>query len=116
MVRRGGFERGDIVLVRFNPAVGREQQGEGRPALVLSTQGFNQTGTVLVAPITQGGNYARDAGFAVSLSGCGTNTCGVVLINQARMVDLKCRGAQILETVPADIVEEVLARFQAIVE
>ncbi|NWC64340.1 type II toxin-antitoxin system ChpB family toxin [Cedecea sp. P7760] len=116
MVRRGDFERGDIVLVGFNPAVGREQQGEGRPALVLSTRAFNQTGTALVAPITQGGNYARDAGFAVSLSGCGTETCGVVLINQARMVDLECRGAQKRETAPADVVEEVLARLQAIIE
>nr|WP_308873646.1 type II toxin-antitoxin system PemK/MazF family toxin [Thiothrix subterranea] len=50
MVKRGGFERGDIVRVSFNPTVGREMQGDMRPALVLSTREFNNTvGTALVA-------------------------------------------------------------------
>lgn len=116
MVKRPGFERGDIVLVSFNPVSGREQQGDNRPALVLSTRAFNRTGTVLVAPITQGGSYARDAGFSVSLSGCGTQTQGVVLVNQVRMIDLESRGARKTETAPVDIVEEALARLMAIVE
>lgn len=116
MVKRSGFERGDIVLVTFNPVSGREQQGDNRPALVLSTRAFNQTGTALVAPVTQGGNYARDAGFCVSLSGSGSQTQGVVLINQVRMIDLQSRGARKIETVSGEIVEEALARLMAIVE
>lgn len=48
------FERGDIVLVNLEPVVGREMQGERRPALVLTTKEFNALGDVLVAPITQG--------------------------------------------------------------
>jgi mRNA interferase ChpB len=48
------FNRGDIVLVSLDPAIGNEQQGF-RPALVLSDHAFNQLGDVLVAPITQGG-------------------------------------------------------------
>ncbi len=47
------------MLVGFDPASGHEQQGAGRPALVLSVQAFNQLGMTLVAPITQGGNFAR---------------------------------------------------------
>lgn len=31
MVKRSGFERGDIVRVSFNPTVGREMQGDMRP-------------------------------------------------------------------------------------
>ena len=116
MVKRPAFERGDIVLVSFNPAFGHEQQGISRPAIVLSTSAFNRTGTALVAPITQGGNFARDAGFCVSLSGCGTETQGAVLVNQVRMIDLESRGARKMESAPADIVEEALARLMAIVE
>lgn len=55
------------MLVGFDPASGHEQQGAGRPALVLSVQAFNQLGMTLVAPITQGGNFARYAGFSVPL-------------------------------------------------
>lgn len=116
MVKRSDFERGDIVLVTFNPACGREQQGANRPALILSTSAFNRTGTALVAPVTQGGNFARDAGFCVSLSGCGTETSGVVLVNQVRMIDLEKRGARKIEAAPAEIVEETLARLLAIIE
>ena len=61
------FDRGDIVLVSLDPSIGNEQQGF-RPALVLSDRTFNQLGDVLVAPITQGGNFARFAGFAVTLN------------------------------------------------
>ena len=63
------FDRGDIVRVSLDPAVGHEMRGESRPALVLTTKEFNQLGDVLVAPITQGGDYTRFAGFAVSLTG-----------------------------------------------
>ena len=45
------------------------------------------TRTPLVCPITQGGNFARHAGFAVPLSGAGTATQGVVLCNQIRGQD-----------------------------
>ncbi len=38
------------MLVGFDPASGHEQQGAGRPALVLSVQAFNQLGMTLVAP------------------------------------------------------------------
>jgi mRNA-degrading endonuclease toxin of MazEF toxin-antitoxin module len=55
MVKRVKFDRGDIVRVNLNSTVGREQQGDFRPALVLSPAAFNALGVALVAPITQGG-------------------------------------------------------------
>jgi len=110
------FDCGDIVRVILNPAVGRELQGEMRPALVLSPRKFNTLGTALVAPIAQGGNYARHAGFAVSLMGCGTETQGVVLVNAVRMLDLEQRGAQKVESAPANLVADALARLQTILE
>ena len=60
MVKRGGFERGDIVRVSLNPTVGRELQGEMRPALVLSTREVNNTiGTALVAPMIYPANSGQ---------------------------------------------------------
>ena len=110
------FDRGDIVRVSLNPTVGRELQGDMRPALVLSLRKFNALGTALVAPITQGGNYARHAGFAVSLMGSGTATQGVVLVNAVRMLDLEQRAAKKVEAAPASVVEEALAKLQTILE
>lgn len=57
-------------------------------------------GVVLIAPITQGGDFARHAGFAVQLSGSGTKTHGVALVNQVRMLDLEARGAKKIEAAP----------------
>ncbi len=82
------------MLVGFDPASGHEQQGAGRPALVLSVQAFNQLGMTLVAPITQGGNFARYAGFSVPLHCEEGDVHGVVLVNQVRMMDLRARLAK----------------------
>ena len=87
-----------------------------RPALVLSTAAFNALGVALVAPITQGGNFARDAGFAVPLSGTGTETQGVALVNQVRMLDLSSRKAKKIETVPDYVVDDAIARLSAVLE
>ena len=116
MVRRTKFERGDIVRVGLNPTEGREQQGDFRPALVLSPAAFNALGVALVAPITQGGDFARFAGFAVPLSGSGTQTQGVALMNMVRTLDLDARGAKKIERAPAAVVEDALARLQTILE
>lgn len=116
MVRRTAFNRGDIVRVNLNPVVGREQQGDFRPALVLSPAAFNLMGVALVAPITQGGDFARYAGFAVPLSGSGTETQGVALVNMVRTLDLVGRQAKKIETAPDFVVEDALARLRAILD
>jgi mRNA interferase ChpB len=87
------FDRGDIVNVPLDPALGHGQKGT-RPALVLTTKAFNKLGDVLVAPITQGGDFSRYAGFAVTLSGSGSKTQGVALVNKIRMLDLVARKAK----------------------
>ena len=116
MVRRVKFSRGDIVIVNLEPAEGHEQKGESRPALVLSTSVFNAMGVVLIAPITQGGDFARFAGFAVPLSGSGTETQGVALVNQVRMLDLEARKAKKIEEAPDFVIDDALARLQAILD
>lgn len=115
MVRRARFGRGDIVMVNLDPTEGHEQKGM-RPALVLSTAAFNALGLVLVAPITQGGDFARHAGFAAALSGTGTKTQGAALVNQIRMLDLEARNAKRIETAPEFVVDDALARLRAITD
>ncbi|MEX8518562.1 MAG: type II toxin-antitoxin system PemK/MazF family toxin [Leptothrix sp. (in: b-proteobacteria)] len=108
------MNRGDIYLVTLDPTAGREQQGT-RPVLLISSSAFNRvTRAPVVLPITSGGNFARTAGFAVSLMGAGTATTGVVRCDQPRTLDLAARNGRRLESVPEDILEDVLAKFAAI--
>ena len=110
------MERGDIYLVSLDPTSGNEQQGT-RPVLVVSPSSFNKlTKTPIVLSITSGGNFARTAGFAVSLEGAGTKTNGVVRCDQPRALDLGSRNARKLERAPTAIVDEVLARLAPIFE
>ena len=107
---------GDIVRVSLDPTVGREQQSDYRPFHVIPPVEFNRLGTALVAPITQGDNFARFQGFAVPLIGAGTETQGVVLVNAVRSLDLQGRSAKKVERVPEKIIDEVLAWLAAISE
>jgi mRNA interferase ChpB len=108
------IERGDIYLVALDPTEGHEQRGT-RPVLVVSPKAFNRlTRTPIVLPITTGGNFARTAGFAVSLDGAGTRTTGVVRCDQPRAIDLGARHGRKLEAVPESIVDDVLAKLATI--
>jgi mRNA interferase ChpB len=110
------MKRGEIWMVSLDPSSGHEQTGT-RPVLVISSDGFNRvTGVPVVLPITSGGQYARVAGFTVSLSGAGTRTSGVVRCDQPRAVDLVARKGRRLESLPESIMQEVLARFLPIFE
>ncbi|ALV25827.1 MAG: type II toxin-antitoxin system PemK/MazF family toxin [Pannonibacter phragmitetus] len=105
------MKRGDIYLVSLDPTKGREQQGF-RPVLVVSPDAFNRlTKAPVVLPITTGGDFARTAGFAVTLMGAGTETTGVIRCDQPRVLDLGARNARKAESVPQEIIDEVLAKL-----
>ena len=108
------MERGDIYLVSLDPTSGHEQQGT-RPVLVVSPAAFNRlTRTPIVLPITSGVNFARTAGFAVSLMGSGMQTTGIVRCDQPRALDISSRHGRKLESVPQSVLEEVLAKVAPI--
>jgi mRNA interferase ChpB len=109
------MNRGEIYHVDLDPTKDREQQG-ARYVLILSPREFNLGGTSLVCPITQGGNYARNKGFAVSLSGAGTKVQGVILRNQPRILDIAARGGHFCDKLPEDIVDEVIAKLQTLLD
>ena len=53
---------------------------------------------------------------AVMLEGAGTKTTGIVRCDQPRALDLGARGGKKLESVPAAIMDEVLAKLTPIFE
>jgi mRNA-degrading endonuclease toxin of MazEF toxin-antitoxin module len=108
------MKRGEIWLVGLDPTEGHEQTGR-RPVLIVSPEAFNRVTKVpVIVPITSGRNFARAAGFAVSLTGSGIRTTGVVRCDQPRALDLGARGGKRLESVPDQIMDEVLARLAPI--
>lgn len=110
------MERGDIFVVALDPTKGHEQQGT-RPVLIVSPGPFNRlTGMPVVLPITQGGGFARTAGFAVSLMGAGIGTVGVVRCDQPRAIDMRARNGRKIEHIPDAIMDEVLAKLATILE
>ena len=110
------MRRGEIWVVGLDPAEGHEQKGR-RPVLVISPDAFNQVTKVpVVLPITSGGNFARTAGFAVSLTGAGTKTTGVIRCDQPRALDLGAPHGTKLESVPDAIMDGVLAKVATMLE
>jgi mRNA interferase ChpB len=83
---------------------------------VLTTKDFNKLGDVLVAPITQGGDFARYAGFAVTLTGSGCRTQGVALVNKIRMLDLEARKARRIERAPQEVIDDAIGRLEALLD
>ena len=109
-------KRGEIWLVSLDPTLGHEQKGR-RPVLIVSPEAFNRiTKVPVVLPITSAGNFARMAGFAVSLTGSGCKTIGVIRCDQPRVLDLAARGGRKLEDIPDAVMIEVLARVAPIFE
>ena len=115
MKGRGACRQGDILAISLDPTIGTEIRG-ARPVLVLLNTEFNRNGRALVAPITQGGNWERVAGWAVPLMGSGSATQGAVVVSQCRVLDLAARDARFIEHVSPEIIEEALAKLQAMVD
>lgn len=114
---KSNFKRGDIITVCLNPVVGNELQGEMRPALVLSSGEFHKLGFMMIAPITQGhAELARNNGFAVTLSGTGCKTQGIIVAYQVRIIDFKGRNAKKIESVPDYILSETQDIVEAILK
>jgi mRNA interferase ChpB len=107
-------DRGDIYLVSLDPTAGHEQRGS-RPVLVVSPKAFNQASQIpIVLPITNGGDFAKRLGFAVTISGIKTE--GIVRCDQPRALDLSARKARKVDTMPEHLMNEVLARVVTLFE
>ena len=108
------MRRGDIYMVSLDPTTGHEQS-VSRPVLVVSPAEFNEaTKLPVILPITSGGDFARRLGFAVPVTGI--KTTGIVRCDQPRVLDLAARHARKVDSLPAQIMEEVLAKVSTLFE
>ena len=106
------FEQGDIVYLDFDPQAGHEQRGR-RPALVVSNNLFNRISSLtMVCPITH-----TDKGhpFHIRLDGT-TKTDGVILCDQARMLNLNSRNDSFVEKAPSALIAETVDLIIGFVE
>lgn len=99
--------QGDIVFIDFNPQAGHEQAGR-RPALVVSNDSYNKyTNMAIVCPITN-----TDNAFPLHIRlDDRTATTGVILCEQVKALDLNARNASFKESLPTDLLQEVLERI-----
>ena len=94
--------QGDIIKLNLNPTKGHEQAGD-RPVLVISNASFSRASNMLmVCPIT---NTNRNSPLHVELSGL--QTTGFVMCDQVRVVDIRARGYNVVESVSDDTLWEV---------
>lgn len=104
-------QKGDFVVVTFNPQAGHEQKGR-RPSLVVSNNLFNKhTGFALVCPIT---NTDREYPFHVEISQCAKLT-GFIMVDQIKSIDYVTRKIKFVEKAPSKILNDVLSILDAIV-
>ncbi len=106
-------KQGDIIWLDFDPQTGHEQKGH-RPAIVVSNASFNLfTGkAAMVCPITK---TFRNIPIQVKLDSR-TKTSGVVMCDQAKILDLEQRNAAFIEAAPEDIILEVIDIINGFIE
>ncbi|WLR42042.1 type II toxin-antitoxin system PemK/MazF family toxin [Bacillus carboniphilus] len=113
-------ERGDLIVLNFNPQAGHEQAGR-RNAIVLSPKEFNEaTGFIVVCPIT---NQKKGYPFEVNLPNGGIPfeegfpITGVILTDQIKSLDWRVRNLKVLKKfnpeneIIVDIIDECLAKI-----
>lgn len=107
-------DRGDIVLINFNPQSGKEITGN-RYAVVLSPNLFNaNTGFVSLCPIT---NTKRGFGYEVDIPNSEViiqkkegqaYLSGVIMTHQLKNLDARSRRLKIIGTLSSKTVEDCI--------
>jgi mRNA interferase MazF len=101
-------DRGDVILLSFDPTLGHEQAGF-RPAVVLSPEYYNKaSGLCLVCPIT---TNIKGYPFEVILDGA-KKTTGVALSDQVRSIDWNARKIKIADRISMTSLATILAKFK----
>lgn len=106
------FEQGDIVYIDLNPQAGHEQMGR-RPAVVITNQTYNRFSKMLMlCPIT---NTNKRHPFHIELDDR-TKITGVILCDQAKMLDVYARNAEFVDKLPDDKLAEVVDLVYSFIE
>jgi mRNA interferase MazF len=95
-------EAGDIVMMDFDPQVGREQ-AKRRPALVLTDAGYNRaSGLAIVCPLT---SKRKPYPFALPVTMGGVE--GAILVDQLKSMDWAGRHAEFYSKASAAMLTRV---------
>lgn len=112
MVKKYSPKQGDIVLLDFNPIKGHEQGG-GRPAVVVSTNTFNQnTKMVIICPITSN-NKEFPTHYQLENT---INVHGSVLCEHIRSVDYEIRNLKFVEKLSDNDFISIITLLNACIE
>jgi mRNA interferase MazF len=104
-------DRGELIWVDLYPRTGHEQSGR-RPALVLSPKSYNKkTGLCIVCPATR---QAKGYAFEVTVTTSNTEK-SVILADHVRSIDWKVRKAKFFVKVQPDVLEEAVAKLEALI-
>ncbi|MBN1902242.1 type II toxin-antitoxin system PemK/MazF family toxin [Candidatus Sumerlaeota bacterium] len=101
--------KGDFVVLDFDPQTGHEQKGR-RPAIVVSNTIFNKhTGMAIVCPVT---STFRNIPFHVKIPK-GLKIDGFIMVEQIKSVDFVSRNIKLIQIAPRSLLNEVLAILDA---
>ena len=101
---------GDVVWITLNPQAGHEQAGR-RPAVVLSPQNYNgKIGMAILCPIT---NHIKGYPFEVLIP-AGLPVVGAILSDQVKSLDWRARNAELICSLPAEVISEALQKLSTL--
>ncbi len=104
-------QRGDFVVLTFDPQSGHEQNGR-RPALVISNYLFNKhTQLTIVCPIT---NKHRKIPFHIPVP-VQSSLTGYIMVEQVKSIDFVSRKVKFVEKAPHETLIDVLGILDAAV-
>ena len=105
--------QGDIIIINFDPRKGNEQKGS-RPGVIISNQEYHvkTNNLALVCPIT---NTISNFPMHVSLNET-TKIKGEIMCEQVTCIDLRARNAEYVESLPEDILDNVIDLICACIE
>lgn len=112
MVKKYVPHQGDVVFLDFNPTKGHEQSGT-RPAVVISTNIFNQkTKMAILCPITSN-NKEFPTHYQLEDT---KNIQGSVLCEHVKSVDYEIRNLKFIEKLSDNDFISVITLFNACIE
>jgi len=103
-------QKGDLVILTFDPSAGHEQQGR-RPALIISNETFNKhVGFAMACPIT---NTDRNFPFHVDVNS--NQLTGFIMTEQLKSIDYKVRKVKFVEKVNDEVLDKVLGILESVI-
>jgi mRNA interferase ChpB len=110
-------QRGDVYWIDPNPVQGREMKDRHR-YVVITPKEINALGVVMTVPVTTGGNFSRNLGLVVSISGY--DASGVAVCNQVRSFDIHARiragTARYVESLDGELISEIVNRVVSVID